>query len=127
MPGSRTAAVYAACLTSRSVGLDGTVARRSKTKKRPSFGIPREIILLTGQDVWLYTFRADDSGGGCGKVAMPSDTAVEEVQAAVFTSLADIIPTLHDVGIEIVWSSLPLPSPAPEGVEWIEAYRHWSH
>ncbi|MFD7897286.1 calcium-binding protein [Streptomyces sp. NPDC059743] len=21
---------------------------------------------------------------------------------------------------------LPLPSPAPEGVEWIEAYRHWA-
>jgi hypothetical protein len=21
---------------------------------------------------------------------------------------------------------LPLPSPAPEGVEWVEAYRHWA-
>lgn len=21
---------------------------------------------------------------------------------------------------------LPLPSPAPEGAEWIEAYRHWA-
>ncbi|GAB2831178.1 hypothetical protein GCM10027073_69460 [Streptomyces chlorus] len=28
----------------------------------------------------------------------------------------------HPIGI----LELPLPSPAPEGAEWIEAYRHWA-
>ncbi|MER6917250.1 hypothetical protein ABT354_36885 [Streptomyces sp. NPDC000594] len=90
-------------------------------RKRPPFGIPREIILLAGRlptgrelagresagrAVWPYTFRADGSGGGCGKVVLPSDTPVEQVQAAVFASLAETTRTLHDVGIDVVWSSL---------------------
>ncbi|MEU2623032.1 hypothetical protein ABZ642_33800 [Streptomyces sp. NPDC007157] len=83
------------------------MARRPKTKKkRPSFGIPREIILLTGQDVWPYTFIADDSGGGCGKVPMPADAALEDVKTAIFTQLADHTRTLHDVEIDVEWSSL---------------------
>ena len=83
------------------------MARRHKTKKkRPPFGIPREIILLSGQDVWPYTFIADDSGGGCGKVAMPTDAALEDVQAAVFTPLADLTRTFHGVEIGIAWFPL---------------------
>ncbi len=87
--------------------MDGTVARRPKTKKkRPPFGIPKEIILLTGQDVWPYTFIADDSGGGCGKVPMPADAAPEEVQTAIFTHLADLTRIFHGVEIDVEWSSL---------------------
>lgn len=121
--------MYARCLAPRSVRLDGTVARRPKTKKkRPSFGIPREIILLTGHDVWPYTFIADDSGGGCGKVPMPASAALEDVQMAIFTRLADHTRTLHGVEIDVEWSSLTPDSwvghirrvtseePAPPGV-----------
>ncbi|MFD8292419.1 hypothetical protein ACFV2B_29925 [Streptomyces lavendulae] len=105
------------------------MARRPKTKKkRPSFGIPREIILLTGQDVWPYTFIAEDSGGGCGKVPMPADAALEDVQTAIFMQLADYTRTVHGVEIDVEWSSLPPDSwvgrirrvvteePAPPGV-----------
>ncbi|MFF5933180.1 hypothetical protein [Streptomyces sp. NPDC012508] len=74
-------------------------------KKRPPFGIPREITLLGGQDVWPYTFIAEDSSGGCGKVAMPSDAAVEDVQAAVCALLADLTRSLHGVDIDVAWSS----------------------
>ncbi|MGW1767504.1 hypothetical protein ACWCQL_26030 [Streptomyces sp. NPDC002073] len=56
------------------------------------FGIPKEIILLTGQNVWPYTFIADDSGGGCGKVPMPADATLQDVQTAIFTRLADLTP-----------------------------------
>lgn len=91
----------------RVVRLDSAVARRLKTtKKRPPFGIPREIILLSGQDVWPYTFVADDSSGGCGKVPIPSDAAVEDVQAAVSTLVADLTRSLHGVEIDVAWSSL---------------------
>ncbi len=69
------------------------------------FGIPKEIILLTGQDVWPYTFIADD-GGGCGKVPMPADAAPEEVQTAIFTQLADLTRIFHGVEIDVEWSSL---------------------
>lgn len=95
------------CLTPRSVRLDSTVARRPKTKKkRPPFGIPKEIILLTGQDVWPYTFIADDAGRGCGKVPVPADATLEEVQTAIFTQLADLTRIFHGVEIEVEWSSL---------------------
>ncbi|MFJ4859283.1 hypothetical protein [Streptomyces sp. NPDC088748] len=70
------------------------------------FGIPKEIILLTGQDVWPYTFIADDSGGGCGKVPMPADAAPEEVQTAIFTHLADLTRIFYGVEIDVEWSSL---------------------
>ncbi|THA74878.1 hypothetical protein [Streptomyces sp. A0592] len=83
------------------------MARRPKTeKKRPSFGIPKEIILLTGHDVWPYTFIADDSGGGCGKVPMPAGAALEDVQTAVFTQFADLTRIFHGVEIDVEWSSL---------------------
>ncbi|MFZ3500345.1 hypothetical protein ACODT5_45240 [Streptomyces sp. 5.8] len=82
------------------------VARRRRTKKKPPFGIPREIILLTGRDEWPYTFIADDAGGGCGKIPMPADAALEDVQAAVVTSLADLTRTFHSVEIDIAWSPL---------------------
>ncbi|MFD4245996.1 hypothetical protein ACFWP3_31040 [Streptomyces sp. NPDC058525] len=83
------------------------MARRPKPKKkRPALGIPSEIILLTGQGVWPYTFLADDGLGGCGKVAMPSEAAVEEVQAALFTPLADLARTHHGIELGAAWSSL---------------------
>ncbi|WP_251072283.1 hypothetical protein [Streptomyces sp. ISL-43] len=71
--------------------MDSAEARRHETKKKR----PREIILLSGQDVWPYTFIADDSVGGCGKVAMPIDAPLEDVQAAVFTPLADLTRTFR--------------------------------
>ncbi|OKI25533.1 hypothetical protein A6A28_20005 [Streptomyces sp. CB03578] len=87
--------------------MDGDVVRRRETrKKRAPFGVPREVILLSGRDVWPYTFIADDSRGGCGKVAMPADAAIEDVQAAVFTRLADLARAFHGVEIGIVWSPL---------------------
>lgn len=106
-PPTETCGVHAGCQTPRPVRLDGSVARRSKTKKkRPSFGIPKEIILLSGQDVWPFTFVARGWGGGCGKVPMPADAALQDVQTAIFTSLADYTRTAHGVEIDVEWSSL---------------------
>ncbi|GAA2625395.1 hypothetical protein GCM10010425_22240 [Streptomyces spororaveus] len=68
--------------------------------------MPREIILLKGQnDVWPYRFVGDDSGG-CGKVTMPSGAVVDDVQAAVVTPLADLARTLHGCEIDVTWSVL---------------------
>ncbi|MFJ7206985.1 hypothetical protein ACIQWR_26065 [Streptomyces sp. NPDC098789] len=38
---------------------------------------------------------------------MPRDAAVEDAQAAVLTTLADLTRTFHGVDIDIVWSPLP--------------------
>ncbi|MEU6163572.1 hypothetical protein [Streptomyces tanashiensis] len=65
-----------------------------------------EIILLTGRDEWPYRFNADDGGGGCGKIPMPADAVLEDVQGAIFTSLADLTRTFHGVEIDIAWSPL---------------------
>ncbi|MEU8777111.1 hypothetical protein [Streptomyces sp. NPDC048606] len=86
------------------------MTRRAKTTKtkRPPFGIPREIVLMAGRDdEWPYTFRADGSGGGCGKLRMPTDAAVEDVQRAASATLADLTRTHHGVDIDVEWSPLP--------------------
>ncbi|MGW6690868.1 hypothetical protein [Streptomyces sp. NPDC054961] len=84
------------------------MARQRKTKKqRPSFGVPKEIILLTGEDVWPFTFTSEGGGGGCGKIPMTSEAALEDVQARIFTDLADHTRTHHGVEIEVAWSLLP--------------------
>ncbi|MET8225980.1 hypothetical protein [Streptomyces sp. NPDC005301] len=82
------------------------MVRRRRTKKRPAFGIPGEVILLRGRNDWPYTFGADDARGGCGKVSMAAESAPEDVRAAVSTQLADLIRTLHGVEIDVVWSPL---------------------
>ncbi|MEV5970442.1 hypothetical protein [Streptomyces sp. NPDC051921] len=82
------------------------MAGRRKTKK-PPFGIPREIILLTGdRGEWPFTFVADDEGGGCGKLPMPADATPDDVQAKVFAGLADLTRALHGVEIDVAWSAL---------------------
>ncbi|GAA2936015.1 hypothetical protein GCM10010518_23750 [Kitasatospora cinereorecta] len=50
--------------------------------------------------------RICGGGCGCGKVAMPTDAALEDVQAAVFMPLADLTQTFHGVEIRIIWSPL---------------------
>ncbi|MEU9104954.1 hypothetical protein AB0D54_11400 [Streptomyces xanthophaeus] len=85
------------------------MARRPRTKEqkqRPSFGIPREVVLMAAQDAWPYTFVTDDLGGGCGKVPMSSDAALEDVQAAVSALLADCARSGHGVAIAVTWSPL---------------------
>ncbi|WP_272255328.1 hypothetical protein [Streptomyces xanthophaeus] len=83
------------------------MARRRRTKKqRPTFGIPREAVLMAAQDAWPYTFVADDLSGGCGKVPMPSDAALEDVQAAVSALLTDYTRSCHGVEIAVAWSPL---------------------
>ncbi|MET9463834.1 hypothetical protein ABZY44_03235 [Streptomyces sp. NPDC006544] len=84
------------------------MARRSRTREqRPAFGIPKEVILLTGTDVWPFTVVCEGWGGGCGKIRMTSDASPEDVQNRVFTELADYTRTHHGVEIEVAWSVLP--------------------
>ncbi|MFJ3222782.1 hypothetical protein ACIPJS_05380 [Streptomyces sp. NPDC086783] len=82
------------------------MVRRRRTKKRPAFGIPSEVILLRGREGWPYAFGAHDARGGCGKAPMAADSAPEDVRAAVSAQLADLIRTLHGVEIDVVWSPL---------------------
>ncbi|MCY0931663.1 hypothetical protein OTB20_36885 [Streptomyces sp. H27-H1] len=94
--------------------------RPETKKKRSTFGIPKEIVLLAaGEGVWRYTFSADDAGGlgGCGRVPVRSDATVEDAQAVIFRQLADLTRTVHGVEIDVAWSSL-----APDS--WAGHVRH---
>ncbi|MFD5143030.1 hypothetical protein [Streptomyces sp. NPDC058401] len=79
--------------------MDDTVPRRPKTKKKSaSLGIPREIVLVSAAEgVWPYAFTTDGAGGACGRVPVPADASVEDVQAAILRQLADLTRTLHGV------------------------------
>ncbi|MFB9435758.1 hypothetical protein [Streptomyces showdoensis] len=90
----------------RAAMLNGVVARRSKARKKPSLGVPREIILLTGAKEWPYTVAADDGSGVCGKVPLPCDALPEDVQERVFTPLAELTRAWHGIDIDVTWSPL---------------------
>ncbi|MEU1600604.1 calcium-binding protein [Streptomyces sp. NPDC005708] len=75
---------------------------------------------LTG----LYTLLAEH-------LAIPFKTVVLGVEVTV--KKVDLLPGSQIVAVctrgrhqqAIGILDLPLPDPAPEGAEWIEAYRHW--
>ncbi|MCX4730841.1 hypothetical protein [Streptomyces sp. NBC_01363] len=66
------------------------------------------------------------------RLGLPFSTAVLGVGVAVHG--VDLTPDGRIVALcsrgrvrqSIGILELPLPSPAPEGAEWIEAYRHWA-
>lgn len=65
-------------------------------------------------------------------LVLPFTTAVLGVEATVrgidLTQDGRIVALCSHGGIQqsIGILELPLPSPAPEGAQWIEAYRHWA-
>ncbi|MET7457793.1 hypothetical protein ABZT03_39280 [Streptomyces sp. NPDC005574] len=65
-------------------------------------------------------------------LALPFTTAVVGVEVSVdgidLTPDGRIVALCSRGGMRqtIGVLELPLPSPAPEGAEWIEAYRHWA-
>ena len=72
----------------------------------------------------LYTMIEDN-------LAMPFDTTVLGVEVTVegvdLTDHGHIVAKCKRMAFRqaIPLLDLPLPTPAPEGAQWIEAYRHW--
>ena len=66
-----------------------------------------------------------------GHLELPFDTTVLGVPVTVrrvdLTLREEIVAVCHRAGVRqtVPILDLPLPSPRPDGVEWIDAYRHW--
>jgi hypothetical protein len=76
------------------------------------------------QATGLYTMIDDN-------LALPFETTVLGVRVIVervdLTQRDEIVAVCRRAGVRqtVPLLDLPLPSPPPEGTEWIEAYRHW--
>jgi len=72
----------------------------------------------------LYTMIEENLG-------LPFETTVLGVPVTVrrvdMTQRDEIVAVCHRAGVRqaVPILDLPLPSPRPDGAEWIDAYRHW--
>jgi hypothetical protein len=110
--------------------------RSAATAKPTILRIPEEKLATMIEEATVDCF--DESEQACGLF-----TLLEENLAAPFTTELLGVPVTveridlnrHDEIVavctraghrqEIPILSLPLPTPAPKGAEWIAAYRHW--
>ena len=64
-------------------------------------------------------------------IELPFETTVLGVPVTVrrvdLTQREEIVAVCHRAGVRqaVPILDLPLPSPRPDGAEWIDAYRHW--
>ena len=76
------------------------------------------------QAMGLYTMIQDH-------LALPFETTVLGIRVTVervdLTQREEIVAVCRRAAVRqrVPLLDLPLPSPPPEGTEWIEAYRHW--
>ncbi|MFB7630628.1 calcium-binding protein [Streptomyces sp. NPDC056149] len=77
------------------------------------------------QLVGLYTMLAEHLAVPFKTVVLGCEVTVRKVDLLPGSRIVAVCARgRHRQAIGIL--DLPLPNPAPEGIEWIEAYRHWS-
>jgi len=108
-------------------------SRKRKTNRRRKTRLDRlveEAIVdcynESEQVAGLYTMIEDN-------LALPFETMILGVRVTVvridLTPRDEIVAVCRRAGVRqtVPILDLPLPSRRPVGVEWIDAYRHWSH
>lgn len=113
-------------------------AKRPETPRAPSkpSNLTREDLEAMVEDALADTYTDEEQREGFYNVVedhlqVPFETEVLGVPVTV--ERVDLTPAGEIVAIcargdkrqQIPILDLPLPSTAPEGAEWIEAYRHW--
>lgn len=72
----------------------------------------------------LYTMIADNLATPFQTAVLGVEVTVEDVDMSGNAVVAYCRRGTHRQAIGVL--DLPLPKPAPEGSQWIEAYRHWA-
>ncbi|MFE9636110.1 hypothetical protein [Streptomyces sp. NPDC006463] len=95
------------------------MARREK-KKRPSFGLPKGIVLLATPDGWRHSVLTVEGGMLCGRLSEEL-LDPEVAQTAAATMLKELARDFHDTTVEVTWD------PRQEPWAWTGQVtpRHW--
>lgn len=90
--------------------------------------VDQAIVDAYGDDeqrLGFFTMMEDHLKTPFGTVVLGVPVTVEAVELEKDDILAICVRGKERQAVPIL--KLPLPAPRPNGAEWIEAYRHWSH
>ncbi|MER6188281.1 hypothetical protein [Streptomyces sp. NPDC001652] len=81
------------------------MARRKREKKRrPSFGMPKGIVLLATPEGWRHTVLTVEGGMLCGRLAdVPLDAGPAEARAAAAAMVAGLSHDFHEERVDVTW------------------------
>ncbi|MFI5985182.1 hypothetical protein ACIBEA_30495 [Streptomyces sp. NPDC051555] len=91
----------------------GMVRCKSAKKKRPTWGIPKGIVLLATPEGWRFMIQPVEGGMLCGRLDIPIDTAPQDARAAAAVMVMELARDVHDTAVEVTWD------PPPEPWSWI--------
>ncbi|MEW1639585.1 hypothetical protein AB0469_36700 [Streptomyces sp. NPDC093801] len=79
------------------------MARRTKEKKRPCWGIPEGIVLLATPDGRRISFLTREGGMLCGGLDVPADTDPHDARAAAAVMATGLARDFHATDVEVHW------------------------
>ncbi|KAA0940507.1 hypothetical protein [Streptomyces apricus] len=84
-----------------STMLDSGMVRR-KEKSRPTWGVPKGIVLLATPEGWR-TSVITESGMFCGRLGVPIDADPQDARAAAAVMVTELARDFHDIDVEVSW------------------------
>ncbi|MFD5586509.1 hypothetical protein ACFWII_22235 [Streptomyces sp. NPDC127063] len=80
------------------------VKRQRQKKKRPSFGLPKAIVLLATPDGWRHSVLTVEGGMLCGRLSdVPADADPAEARTAAATMVMWLARHFHETEVEVTW------------------------
>lgn len=85
------------------------VRRKKEKKKRPTWGIPKGIVLLATPEGWRFTIQPTEGGMLCGRLDIPINTDPQDARAAAAVMVVELARDFHDTDVEVTWDPPPEP------------------
>ncbi|MEW2259696.1 hypothetical protein [Streptomyces sp. NPDC047869] len=80
------------------------VRRKREKKRRPPFGMPKGIVLLTTPEGWRHSVLTAEGGMLCGHLAdVPVTADPAEARAAAATMVMGLAHDFHKVRVNVTW------------------------
>lgn len=85
------------------------MVRRKKEKKRPVWGLPKGIVLLSTPEGWRTSVLTMEGGMLCGRLDIPINTAPQDARAAAAVMVTELARDFHDTDVQVHWDPPPEP------------------
>ncbi|MDX3531351.1 hypothetical protein P1P75_34395 [Streptomyces sp. ID05-39B] len=80
------------------------VRRKKEKKKRPTFGMPKGIVLLATPDGWRHGVLTVEGGMLCGRLTdVPINADPHEARTAAALMVTGLARDFHGTDVEVTW------------------------
>jgi hypothetical protein len=80
------------------------MVRQKRKKRRPTFGLPEGIVLLSTPEGWRHTILTVDGGMHCGYLTdVPASANPAEAQAAAAAVVVGLAQHFHETRVDVTW------------------------